>query len=288
MGKLITLLGKNSQLSRCLTEKINFPLDILSSKDLDLRNLTDIKEILGKFSNKIIINCFAYNNVEEAEHSKDAFEINYKGVEEIAKFCNDNKILLIHFSTDFVFDGKKNLYTESCLVNPINQYGKSKLAGEQAIKKFCDRYLIIRTSWLYSHLETKNNFLNKIKSLALKNNQTFYGADDIFGSPTSALILAAGVNALIESLEDNNIQNKLFHFSDLGCVSKFDFLKEIINQLNQKYNLSNKVMPVSNSYFKLLAPRPCNTSLNSTLFSQTFNFNQLEWNDSLKQTINLI
>jgi len=269
-------------------DTINLPLDILSSLDLDLRNSTNIKKILGKFSNKIIINCFAYNNVEEAENSKDAFEINHKGVEEIAKFCADNKILLIHFSTDFVFDGKKNLYTESCLANPINNYGKSKLAGEQAIKKFCDKYFIIRTSWLYSHLETKNNFLNKIKTLALKNNQTFYGADDVFGSPTSALSLAAGVNALIQSIEDNNFQNKLFHFSDLGCVSKFNLLKEIINQLNQKYNLSNKVVPVSNSYFKLLAPRPFNTSLNSSLFSNTFDVNQLEWKDSLKQTINLI
>jgi len=285
---VITLLGRNSQLARCLIQKIQYPVDILSSKDLDLRDHANIKTILGNFSNNILINCFAYNDVEGAESSQDAYNINYKGVEEIAKFCAQNDILLIHFSTDFIFDGKKGLYVESDLANPINHYGKSKLAGELAIKRFCSRYIIIRTSWLYSHLETDNNFLYKIKSLAMKNDQTFHGAEDIIGSPTSALSLATGVNKLVEFLESYSFSNKLFHFSDVGSVSKFDFLETIIQKLNQKFNLSNSVTPVLNSHFNLIAPRPYNTSLDSTLFSEIFQLEQFDWDNSLEQTIDLL
>ena len=285
---MITLLGRNSQLARCLNQMIQYPIDILSSKDLDLRDHSNIKNILGNFSNKILINCFAYNDVEGAETSQDAFNINHTGVQEIAKFCNENDILLIHFSTDFIFDGKKGLYVESDSVNPINQYGKSKLGGERAIQRTCSRYIIIRTSWLYSHIETENNFLYKIKSIAMKDNQTFHGAEDILGSPTSALGLATRVSNLIKLLEGYDFSNMLFHLSDTGCVSKFDFLETIIKHLNQKFNLSNSVKPVSNSYFNLVAPRPYNTSLNSTLFSELFQLEQFDWDDSLKQTIDLL
>ena len=106
---MITLLGKKSQLAQCLKEKIQFPVDILSSDDIDLRDEKNIEIVLKKFSNKILINCFAFNDVEGAEYNQDAYKINHIGIQQIAKFCADNNIIFIHISTDFLFDGKKGL-----------------------------------------------------------------------------------------------------------------------------------------------------------------------------------
>lgn len=288
MGKVITLLGQNSQLARCLLDVLTLPVDIVSSQAIDLRDHEEVKVSLGRFKNKVLINCFAYNDVEGAESNQDAYNINHIGVQEVAKFCDDNDILLIHFSTDFIFDGTKGQYVESDPVNPINHYGESKAAGEIAIQKFCKKYLIIRTSWLYSHLETQNNFLHKIKSLAIKDKQVLYGANDIFGSPTSALSLADGINKLLGSIDDYDFSKKIFHFSDIGSVSRFSFLEAIIQKFNEKLDLSNKVMQVENSYFKLIAPRPYNTSLNPALFADTFKFQQMGWKQALDRTIELI
>ena len=288
MGNVITLLGQNSQLARCLVEAINLPVDIVSSNTIDLRDHKEINVSLGRFTNKILINCFAYNDVEGAESNEDADNINHIGVQEVAKFCADNDVLLIHFSTDFIFDGGKGQYIESDPINPINHYGESKAAGEMAIQKFCKQYIIIRTSWLYSHLKTKNNFLHKIKSLAIKDRQVLYGANDIFGSPTSALSLADGINKLLGCIDHYDFSQKTFHFSDIGSVSRFSFLEAIIQRFNEKLDLSNKVMQVENSYFKLIAPRPYNTSLNPALFADTFKFEQMGWKQALDRTIDLI
>jgi dTDP-4-dehydrorhamnose reductase len=286
--KLITLLGQNSQLARCLVNALKLPVDIVSSQDVDLRGHEEVKVLLGSFKNKVLINCFAYNDVEGAESNQDAYNINHLGVQEVAKFCDENDILLIHFSTDFIFDGRKGQYIESDPVNPINHYGESKAAGEIAIQRFCKKYLIIRTSWLYSHLETQNNFLYKIKSLAIKDKQVLYGANDIFGSPTSALSLADGISKLLGSIDHYDFSKKIFHFSDVGSVSRFSFLEAIIQRFNEKLNLSNVVMPVENDYFRLIAPRPYNTSLNPTLFADTFEFQQVDWKQALDRTIGLI
>ncbi len=285
---MITLLGKNSQLSKCLVDKIKYPIDVLSSNDIDLRDHKEIEVVLKKFSNKILINCSAFNDVEDAESNQDAYKINHIGVQQIAKFCAANNIVFIHISTDFLFDGKKGLYIETDSTNPINHYGESKALGEFAIQKLCKKYIIIRTSWLYSHLETKNNFLSKIKSLALKDNQVLFGADDIIGSPTSSLNLAEAINKILESLDAYDFSLNLFHFSDVGSISRYRFLTEIIKKLNIKFNLSNSVQPIQNSYFNLSAPRPNNTSLDSTLFSETFKFRSQDWKKALHKTIELI
>ena len=285
---MITILGKKSQLAQCLIQKIKCPIDIISSDEIDLRDYNNIELVLRKFSNKIIINCFAFNDVEEAESNRDAYKINHIGLEKVAKFCSQNNIVFIHITSDFLVDGKKGFYVESDSTNPINHYGKSKALGELAIQKHCTKYIIIRTSWLYSHLETKNNFLFKIKTIAFENNKSLFGADDIVGSPTSSLNLAEGINKLLESIDAYDFSLKLFHFSDLGSVSRFTFLEEIVKKLNLKFNLSNSVYPTKNSYFNLVAPRPYNTSLNPSLFSETFNFRSQDWKKALNKTIELL
>ena len=284
--QLITLIGSSSQLAQCFKELTSFKVDSINSSQIDLRNHLEIQTKLQGYKNKILINCSAYNNVEHAEESDEADAVNHLAVRELAKYCSNNDILLIHISTDFVFDGSKGKYLESDDTNPVNKYGESKLSGELAIQTHCNKFIIIRTSWLYSHLDTPNNFLYKMKSLLLKNHQTLVGADDIFGSPTSALSLANAMNHLLHKIEDIKLINRIYHFSDTGRASRLSFLSEINKIFNQKFNLKNSIQPVQNNYFNLQAHRPKDTSLNSNLFSQTFDYKPIDWKSSLLQTIN--
>ena len=285
---MITLLGKNSQLGMSLTNQSEFHIDGISSKDLDLRNADNIDKVLEKYDNKILINCSAFNDVEEAETNDDAFLINHIAVEKIAKYCSKSKIFFIHISSDFVFDGKKGHYTEFDKTNPINAYGRSKVGGEQSIQEFCNNFVIIRTSWLYSHYPTKNNFLHKIKNLLHQEKSHLYGARDIYGSPTSANALARGILSMLEYLEDSSKFNQIYHFSDRGRVSRFHYLCEISNLIYKRFKISKSVQEVDNEFFKLSAPRPIDTSLDSSLFCQNFSYNHKDWKTSLNETVSLL
>jgi len=138
---MITVLGGSSQLTQCMRDQFNPECNIINSSDLDLRKISDIQTVLSRYSNKILINCAAFNNVEQAERDSDSQIINNYAVEEIAKFCNKNDIFLVHISTDFVFDGFQGNYKESDQTNPINAYGVSKLAGEKAVQSFAKKYV---------------------------------------------------------------------------------------------------------------------------------------------------
>lgn len=291
-NKLITLLGKNSQLGRSFNNIAKMDVDYISSSELDLKKTELISDSLLKYkNNKILINCAAYNDVEGAELSDDSMLINYYAVKELAKFCSKHMIFLIHISTDYVFDGKKGSYNESDLVNPINIYGKSKLLGEKAITDNVDNYLIIRTSWLYSHFKTKNNFLYKMLS-RYNDLKKIYGAIDIIGSPTSSNSLAMGLEVVIDSIIKNQFifhnKNKIFHFSDLGRVSRFEFVDEIIRNVNKKHYQKMNVEPINNSFFQLQAQRPADSSLDISMFCKTFKFGACKWDQALKETMKLI
>jgi len=282
---MITVLGGSSQLTQCMRDQFNPECNIINSSDLDLRKISDIQTVLSRYSNKILINCAAFNNVEQAERDSDSQIINNYAVEEIAKFCNKNDIFLVHISTDFVFDGFQGNYKESDQTNPINAYGVSKLAGEKAVQSFAKKYVIIRTSWLYSHLETEHNFLQKLNKILQKNFQVVYGADDIIGSPTSCISLAEGIKIVLQNSDKVDSINRIFHFSDLGAVSRFEFVKEITLLINKKFNLKNSAQPVKNNFFKLVAPRPNNSSLDCNLFCNTFKYTPIDWKTSLSNTI---
>ena len=287
---MITLIGSNSQLAKCFQSISLLPIDAISSDDLDLRNYKDIATHLSKYKNKILLNFSAYNDVEGAEIDSDADLINNVAVGEIAKHCSNQGIFLCHISSDFVFDGLKGDYAESDPTNPINKYGQSKLDGEQLIQRHCKNFIIIRTSWLYSHLDTQNNFLSKMKSILQKNHQELVGADNIFGSPTSAMSLAKAINHFLLKSRIGSHQNlnMIYHYADVGRVSRYEYLCEITSLINHKFNLQNTVIKAPNSFFQLKAPRPQDTSLNSLLFSKTFSHSSQCWKSSLSETINLL
>jgi dTDP-4-dehydrorhamnose reductase len=282
---MITLIGKNSQLGMSLAEHSKIHIDHISSQDLDLRNTSEISRVLKRYDNQILINCSAFNDVEDAEKNNDAYLINHIGVSELAKHCSNYNIFLIHISTDFVFDGIKGNYLEFDEINPINEYGKSKAEGEKSIQKHCKHYVIIRTSWLYSYFPTKNNFLYKIKSLIVEGQENLYGANDIFGSPTSVDTLAEGILSMMPHLDDHAKFNRIYHLSNLGRTSRFTYLKEISQLMNKKYKKNTSVHEVQNDFFNLSASRPGDSSMNSSLFCDTFSYLPKDWKTSLEQTI---
>ena len=166
LRRKVLITGSSGQLGQCIQkiekEYPDFTFYFATSTGLDITKRESIVDLLEKESFHYIVNCAAYTNVEQAEKEPEkAFLVNAEGVKNLAEVCREKGLILIHISTDYVFDGTKNTpYTEEDLTNPINAYGKSKLAGEQYIQETLDKYFIIRTSWLYS--EFGHNFFKTI------------------------------------------------------------------------------------------------------------------------------
>ncbi|MBT8181851.1 MAG: dTDP-4-dehydrorhamnose reductase [Eudoraea sp.] len=256
----ILVTGANGQLGKCLKKiagnydalKFNF----MDSDALDITKTRSIDEAFEFQQFDYCINCAAYTNVEQAEKTPErAFTVNADGVKNIATACKNNNVVLIHISTDYVFDGKKEeAYLNTDLPNPINQYGKSKLAGESFIQKIMDKYYIIRTSWLYS--EYGNNFYNTIVNKA-KTESVLYITDEQTGCPTNANNLAKYILNLIASL---NSDYGIYHFTDGKAMTWYDFAKEILRETN----LDKEVRVEKAKNYRTFAARPRNSVLKSS------------------------
>lgn len=251
----ILVTGANGQLGKCL-KKMARNYDALSFKFLDSKamDITNIRSINLAFESGYFdycINCAAYTNVEQSEKAPErAFAVNGDGVKNIATACKNNDVVLIHISTDYVFDGEKEEgYSTTDLPNPINQYGKSKLAGEKFIQEILDKYYIIRTSWLYS--EYGNNFYNTIVNKA-KTERVLYITDEQTGCPTNANNLAEYILNLIAS---QNTEYGIYHFTDGKAMSWYDFAKKILRETN----LDKKVRLEKAKNYRTFAKRPKNS-----------------------------
>lgn len=198
---------------------------------LDITNYEQVKEILAKEKPDYVIHCAAYTNVDGAEEDlMTATRINVKGTENIARACAENYITMIYVSTDYVFDGnKKEPYLPEDQPNPINNYGLTKLKGEDAVKKFCDQYYIVRTSWLYGH--HGKNFVETMIENAEKPELKV--VDDQIGCPTWTVELSNGIVDLIDEEPDYGT----YHICGSGKTSWFGFAKEIFKQTKLNVNL---------------------------------------------------
>ena len=223
---MIIVIGKSGQLAKELKESMSGnDIIFLGRNDINLFNEKDIFSTLKKFNPTKIINASAYTAVDKAETDIDsAFALNYKAVEYLATFCEQNKVKLIHISTDFVFDGNKSKpYKTTDTPNPINIYGKSKLAGEHAIQAvMSDNFSIIRTSWLYSSYG--NNFVKTMIKL-MNNLDEINVVSDQIGSPTHAKTLVELITTILYS----NNTSHIYNCSDLGMISWYDFALQILN-----------------------------------------------------------
>ncbi len=245
----VLVTGANGQLGKCI-QKIakdfsTLAFEFHNSETLDITDSKNIVEIFSKGNFDYCINCAAYTNVEQSEKTPEpAYEVNAEGVRKLAEKCLEQKVVLIHVSTDYVFDGTKETgYLPDDKTNPINTYGKSKLKGEVYIQELLEHYFIVRTSWLYS--EFGNNFYKTVLRKA-KAGEDLQITDEQTGCPTDANNLAAYVLDLIKQRATNyGIQ----HFTDGKAMTWYGFAKRIL----EEKELDVKVVPKN---YPSLAKRP--------------------------------
>lgn len=280
--KNILVTGANGQLGACF-KKIskNYPdlnFEFKSSSEADITDKSKLHQLFSEVKFDWVINCAAYTNVEKAESEEEkAWKINAEGAKNIAEVCTENQAILVHFSTDYVYDGRARYpYKETDKTNPINVYGASKLKGEKAIAEVLQEHFIFRTSWLYS--EFGHNFyktiLRKIKEKAELNITTSQT-----GTPTNANDLAEFVLEIITS-ENKNFG--LYHFSNLGEATWYDFTKAILEFTGN----SEKIKLNESNNFKTIAVRPEFSVLDKTKIQHSFSKPVLDWQKSLLNLIN--
>lgn len=278
----ILVTGANGQLGSEL-QQIGFTaLDDVFYTDvaeLDITSYEAVNSYVEIHEIDTIVNCAAYTAVDRAEDEPElAAKINAEAVQNLAKVAYKQDCLLIHVSTDYVFDGTgEKPYTEKDKTCPVSVYGKTKLAGEEAIVKSGCLYIIIRTAWLYSVFG--NNFVKTILRVAKERPELNVVADQM-GSPTYAEDLARAIVTIMEN-DDRGVQEGIYHFSNEGVCSWYDFASEIV----QLCGLSCKVNPVTTAEYPTKTKRPAYSVLDKTKIKKTFDVSVPDWRESLKKCI---
>ena len=254
--KKVLVTGAEGQLGKCIQNIAgNFPTLKCYFKDSKSLDITDEKEVNKAFeqiSFDYCINAAAYTNVEEAEKNPEtAFLVNAIGARNVANAAKKYGTTLIHLSTDYVFDGEKEgAYTSSDMPNPINEYGKSKLAGEKYIQEILEEFYIIRTSWLYS--EFGHNFYKSVLNKA-RQGESLFVTDAEIGCPTNANHLAKYIMQLLVAPNEYGI----YHFTDGQAMSWYQFAKLIL----EENGLADKIELVKDNNYRTFARRPRNSAL---------------------------
>ncbi len=249
-----------------------------TEKELDITKTGALAKFLKKNNIDRIINCAAYTDVDNAEEEREkAFLINDYAVKDLAAIAQAYNIYLIHISTDYVFDGSNHKpYKEDDPTNPVSVYGKSKKAGEQSILEKHSG-MVVRTSWLYSH--TGKNFVKSIARLAKERDELKVVYDQV-GNPTFAGDLARCLLKAATKPNDNLLHG-IYHFSNEGVCSWYDFAMEIRNNLNLQCNIA----PIESKDFPTKAPRPHYSVLNKEKIKSDLQIEIPYWKDSLTEML---
>jgi len=294
----ILVTGKNGQLGKSIqkiiNEQGNSPRSnneqqvndflFVGREELDLSSENNINYYFNnndKFD--IIINCAACTQVDKAEKETElANQINHLAVKQLASIASKQKAKLIHISTDYVFDGDSNKpYLETDKPNPINVYGKTKLAGEKALQEIMPtNAMIIRTSWVYS--EYGNNFVKTMLNLGKERDELNVVSDQI-GSPTYATDLAGAILEIIDN-KDKKQSTEIYHYSNEGEISWYDFAKEIFELVD----IRCAVKPITTQQYPTPARRPKNTLMNKAKIAKTFSVGISDWKESLNTCITIL
>lgn len=288
----ILLFGRNGQLGsefQRILRRLG-EATFLDQDDLDLCDIHALTETLDTLKPNLIVNASAYTAVDRAETEQEtAMKINALAPGAMAEWARKSQTVLIHYSTDYVFDGRKGLpYMESDLANPLNIYGKSKLAGERAVAQAGDAYLILRTSWVYSM--QGNSFVSKVLEWARKN-ETLKIVSDQVSNPTWARDLAWATEQAILQNQANLLdvmreRHGVYHLAGNGYASRYEWAKQILaNDPNWIEQLVRSLEPVSSDEFPTPALRPLFTALDCTKFEATFNLKMPDWKESLKDAM---
>jgi dTDP-4-dehydrorhamnose reductase len=285
MAKPIVLVtGKNGQLGSELTvlskdfDQFEFVFTDVAS--MDISDKEKVSAFFQKYKPVVCINAAAYTAVDKAETNQElAIKINADAVGNLARTCSENNTRLIHISTDYVFDGTASTpYMEDHPVSPVNFYGETKLLGERAAMENLSSTVIIRTSWVYSYYG--NNFVKTMLRL-FQERESVSVINDQFGSPTYAADLAEVIMTI--AMQQPNTGG-IYHFSNEGIISWYDFAIAIRNFSGLKCD----VKAVDTSSYPTPAKRPTYSVMNKEKIKATFGIKLKDWNESLRQCIQLL
>ncbi|WP_026632573.1 dTDP-4-dehydrorhamnose reductase [Dyadobacter alkalitolerans] len=277
----IVVLGASGQLGSCLKKvaaernitDISFP----SEQDGNILDETLLDKLFAAERPSFVINCAAYTAVDKAEDEQDICrKVNRDGAAYIAKACANHNAALVHISTDFVFKGDvTGLLTETDPAEPENIYGLTKLEGEAAIAEILPEHFTLRTSWLYS--EYGNNFVKTMLRLGKERDQLGVIVDQV-GSPTYAIDLAG---AILDIIESGSKEYGIYHYSNEGVTSWYDFAKAVFDISGTSVNLN----PVKTSEYVTKAVRPAYSVMDKSKIKTTFSIQIPYWRDSLAECL---
>lgn len=295
MRKKILLTGVNGQVGHVLKNQLSqYDVIALTRDQLDLTNTHNIRQAVRELKPNLIINPAAYTAVDKAESEPElAYAINGTAPQILAEEAARLNASIIHFSTDYVYDGsKKTAYIEVDEVNPVSVYGKSKLLGENAIRSVGLPHLILRTSWVYGSYG--KNFLKTILRLAAERESLKIVADQ-FGAPTSSYSIAEGVVNLLNVWQDNQeSQTGTYHFTNTEYTTWHNFSCEIVTEYNRlsevhgwpklKANIDD-IIAISTAEYPTPAARPLNSKLDNTKLKSAFKLELPSWQQGLQQVM---
>ena len=271
LGNEIQLVSRNSMHSYLFTDV----------EELDITNINAIRSFVKEHAINVIVNCAAYTNVDRAENDEAMADLlNHQAVENLAIVAKEADASLIHISTDYVFQGDQCIpYREDWEPNPNSVYGKTKLAGEESILSTGCKYIIIRTAWLYSSFG--KNFVKTMMKLTKEKEQLKVVFDQV-GTPTYAGDLAFVIYKIIE--EDMLDKQGIYHFSNEGVTSWYDFAKEICELSGNHCD----IQPCHSDEFPSKVKRPHFSVLDKTKIKETFLLEIPYWKDSLKKCMSIL
>lgn len=288
----ILVTGKNGQVGHELMRSLA-PLGQVVGvdvKECDLAQSAAIDALLERVRPDIIINPAAYTEVDKAESEPTiAHAVNVQAPKLLARYASRHNIPIIHFSTDYVFDGKKDEpYNEDDEANPSSVYGKTKWLGEEAIRKLAAKHIIIRTSWVFGSHGV--NFLKTMLKLASERDKLSVVSDQ-FGAPTSARLLADAVAQIVTELGEPGSYRKYgtYNIAARGETSWHGYAQVVVEKavklgMNVKINPKD-IKPISSKEYPMPAPRPANSRLDTTKVSTVFSVSLHKWQDEVEKVI---
>ncbi len=272
----VVITGASGQLGRefqDILDKKGWELFPLSHRDLPIESFEEVLRVLKEIKPDIILNCAAYNYVDKAEDEWEvAFKVNSRGPLNLAVASREINAKLVHYSTDYVFDGgKDDLYQETDEPNPLNQYGRSKLLGERWVLEENSKALVFRVSWVYGN--GKQNFIFKLLNWAKERDKLLVTFDE-FSVPTWTRFIAENT---LKSLKED--LSGLFHLVPQGLTSRFHLAQEVF----KLKGLQKRLIPVPSSTFNLKAKRPRFSAMDSSRLQTLLNVEFRDWAEYLKE-----
>lgn len=277
---VVLVTGANGQLGQSIqfiaNQYPNIQFIYTDYQELDITNFESCHTVFAKYKPQFCINTAAYTAVDKAEsEAEKAHLINVIGPENLAKVCKEYNTILLHISTDFIFDGTSTQpYLETDIPNPKSVYGQTKLDGELAVQKNWEKHFIIRTSWVYSQFA--NNFMKTMLRLAQDRSELNVVSDQI-GTPTNAVDLAKAILTIVTSKKESY---GVYNFSNEGVCSWYDFAVEIFKQ----NSINIQVNPIPTSAYPTPAQRPQYSVLDKSKIKTTFGIKINAWQEALAQT----